>query len=250
MYLLRDAARWIFVVALFYAPWAYGGTTTTSIQTTNWLLLAALALWIIDLLINRRWPGFPPTLVFLVFSLLVIGGWMVLNASSICDSEFDAFAPLQKIFPHLTGSIDYAISAAWMIRGALLLGAILFVVDLSRDNQWLLRLWCAIGIVAGSLAFLGLLQKATGASMIFWQTAPPGGVNTFFATYYYHGNAGAFLNLVWPLTAGLVVRSFTRRSSPGMRAVWLSTFVLTFAAVLANTSRMAQFIAVLLFIAL
>jgi len=35
-----------------------------------------------------------------------------------------------------------------------------------------------------------------------------------------------------------------------MRAVWLSIFVLTFAAVLANTSRMAQFIAVLLFIAL
>jgi O-Antigen ligase len=250
MHLLRDVARWTFVVALFYAPWAYGGTTATSIETINWLLLAALAVWIVELVINRRAPKFPRALIVLVFGLLAIGGWMVFNASAICDSGFDTFAPLRKIFSHLTGSVDYAISAAWMVRGALLLGVILFVVDLSRDNQWLLQLWCAIGIVAGSLAFLGLLQKATGASMIFWQPAPPGGVNTFFATYYYHANAGAFLNLVWPLTAGLAVRSFVKPSSAGMRAVWLSIFVLTFAAVFANTSRMAQLIALLLFIAL
>ena len=55
------------------------------------------------------------------------------------------------------------------------------------------------------------------------------GVTTFFATYYYHGNAGAFLNLVWPLTAGLAIRAFTTRSHPGMRAVWISAFILTVA---------------------
>jgi hypothetical protein len=104
--------------------------------------------------------------------------------------------------------------------------------------------------VGGSTAFLGLLQKATGAHMIFWQTAPPWGAKTFFATYYYHGNAGAFLNLVWPLTAGLVIRSFTARCHPATRAIWLSVLVLTIAAVLANTSRMAQLIALLLLIAI
>src|SRR5205823_2207232 len=171
MHLMRDGARWIFVVALFCAPWAYGGTTAASITMINWLLLATLVLWIVELLINCRKPGFPRALLFLVFVLLAIGGWMVLNASSICDSEFQAFALLPKFFPELTGSIDYALSGAWMIRGALLLGAILFVGDFSKDNQWLLRLWGAIGIAAGSLALLGLLQKATGAEMIFWQPA-------------------------------------------------------------------------------
>jgi hypothetical protein len=126
----------------------------------------------------------------------------------------------------------------------------LFVADLSQSNRWLLRLWYSIGLVAGSIAFLGLLQKATGAQMIFWQTAPPAGVSPFFATYYYHGNAGAFLNLVWPLTAGLAVRAFTTPSHPAMRAMWVSVFVLTIAAVAANTSRMAQLIALLLLIAL
>jgi len=152
----------------------------------------------------------------------------------------------------VTGSVDYPISAAWMIRGALLLGIILFVADLSQSSRWLLRLWYVIGLVGGSIALLGLLQKATGADMIFWQppTAWPLRINTFFATYYYHGNAGAFLNLVWPLSFGLVIRAFARESHPWMRAMWTSVFLITMAAVLANTSRMAQLVALLLLVAI
>ena len=175
---------------------------------------------------------------------------MAVNAKSIYDPDFDVFIPLWNFAPHFAGSVDYAISSAWILRGALLLLVILFVADLSQSNRWLLRLWYTIGLVAGSIAFLGLLQKATGARMIFWQTAPPWGAKTFFATYYYHGNAGAFLNLVWPLIAGLAIRAFTGRGHPATRAVWLSVFVLTVAGVLANTSRMAHLIALLLLIAI
>jgi hypothetical protein len=175
---------------------------------------------------------------------------MVLNARSIYDSEFSFFVQLRNFAPFLTGSVDYANSAAWMFRGTLLLGTILFVSDLSQSNRWLLRLWYVIGLVGGSIAFLGLLQKATGAQMIFWQPPPPPeyGVTTFFATYFYHGNAGAFLNLVWPLSAGLAIRAFTSRSQPGMRALWTIVFVVTIAGVLANTSRMAQVVALVLLV--
>ena len=175
---------------------------------------------------------------------------MALNAKSIYDSEFSLFVPLRNFVPFLTGSVDYANSAAWMLRGALLLGTILFVCDLSQSSRWLLRLWYVIGLIGGSIAFLGLLQKATGAQMIFWQPPPPPeyGVTTFFATYFYHGNAGAFLNLVWPLSAGLVIRAFTSQSQPGMRALWTIVFIVTIAGVLANTSRMAQVVALVLLI--
>ena len=177
---------------------------------------------------------------------------MVFNAKSIYDSDFFVFVPLRSFAPLLAGSVDYTISAAWMIRGASLLGTILFVSDLSQSNRWLLRLWYVIGLVAGSISFLGLLQKATGAQMIFWQPPPPPefGVTTFFATFYYHGNAGAFLNLVWPLSAGLVIRAFSNRSHPGMRAMWICLFILTIAGVVANTSRMAQLVALLLLVAI
>src|SRR6266404_4079555 len=168
MYLLRDTARWIFFAALIYAPWAYGGTTPASIQIITWLLLAAVILWIIELMISWRRPAVPRLLLFLALILIGIGGWMAFNAKSIYDSAFEAFVPLGNFAPHFTGSLDYAISIAWMFRAGLLLCTILFVTDLSQDDRWLLRLWYMIGLIAGSLALLGLLQKATGAGMIFW----------------------------------------------------------------------------------
>jgi hypothetical protein len=248
--ILRAASRWIFLAAFIYAPWAYGATTPASIQITNWLLLTALVLWGVELLISWRRPQFPRLPFVLTGALICVGGWMVFNARSIYDSDFSVFVPVRSFAPPLVGSVDYVISATWMIRGALLLGTILFVADLSQSNRWLLRLWYVIGLVAGSIAFLGLLQKATGARMIFWQPPPPPElwVSTFFATYYYHGNAGAFLNLVWPLSAGLVIRAFSNRSHPGMRATWVSLFILTIAGVLANTSRMAQVVAVIMLV--
>jgi len=198
-------------------------------------------------------PRFPRLLFFLVIALVCVGGWMVFNAKSIYDSDFLVFVPLRNFASFLAGSVDYTISAEWIIRGALLLGTILFVADLSQSNRWLLRLWCAIALVGGSIAFLGLLQKATGAQMIFWQPPPARldlRISTFFATYYYHGNAGAFLNLAWPLSAGLVIRTFSKRHHPAMRAVWISLLIVTIAGVLANTSRMAQLVAVVLLLAI
>jgi hypothetical protein len=249
----RAASRWTFCAALIYAPWAYGATTSTSIEVTNWILLAAFVFWAVEVLVSGRMPRFPRSLFFLAVALVCVGGWMVFNAKSIYDSDFFVFIPLRNLVPLLAGSVDYTVSAAWIVRGALLLGTILFVADLSQSNRWLLRLWYVFGMVAGSIAFLGLLQKATGAQMIFWQ-APPARldlrINTFFATYYYHGNAGAFLNLVWPLSAGLVIRAFSSRHHPAMRAVWISLFIVTIAGVLANTSRIAQLLAVVLLLAI
>ena len=248
--IFRKASRWVFFAALVYAPWAYGATTSASINITNWVLVVALALWGVELLTSGRRPDLPPFLLILTAALICLGGWMVLNAKSMYDPEFSLFVQLRNFASPLTGSVDYANSAAWMLRGALLVGTILFVSDVSQSSRWLLRLWYVIGLVGGSISFLGLLQKATGAQMIFWQPPPPPeyGVTTFFATYFYHGNAGAFLNLVWPMSAGLVIRTFTSQSRPGMRALWTIVFIITITGVLANTSRMAQVVALVLLI--
>ncbi len=251
MSLFRNMAQWVFFLALLFAPWAYGGTTTWSIRILDWLMLGVLSLWLVDLAICRRLPGWPRLLLLLVFALLVAGGWMVLNAGAILDSDFGVFVALPKLVRAAPGSVDYAVSADFMIRAGLLLGVVLFVFDLSQDNNALLRLCYAIGAVAGSFALLGLLQKATGAPMIFWQAPPEGGpVTTFFGTFFYHANAGAFLNLVLPLTAGLALRSFTAPTGPNVRATWAAVFALTLASVAANTSRVAQLTGVLILLAL
>ena len=110
-----------------------------------------------------------------------------------------------------------------------------------------MRTWMTIAIAGGSIAFLGLLQKASGAHMIFWGmsgTTPED--YPFFATYYYHANAGAFLNLALPPAVGLAVRAFGRPDQHISRSLWLTAALLTVVAVLANTSRMAQLLGIIM----
>ena len=228
----------------------YGGTTATSIVVIDWLLAASLLMWFVELAISRRKPRFSLSLLLSAGALIAIGVWMTLNAGFLHDPKFGIFAAIDHFAPNAPGSVDYAISVAWMIRAALLIGAVLFVVDFSQDDKCLIELWVALAIAAGSISLLGLLQKATGAQAILWQTPVSGYGSNFFATYYYHANAGAFLNLVLPLTAGLAVRAFGIPSRPGVRSIWLTVFLLNLAAVAANTSRMAQLIAVLISFAL
>jgi hypothetical protein len=181
--------------------------------------------------------------------LLLLGWWMTINARWIYDADFFLFIPRAAQVGIGPGSVDYSVSVAWMIRATLLLGVVLLAAELARDPVWLMRLWWAIAIAGGSIALLGLVQKATGAPMIFWEaTETP--VKSFFGTYYAHGNAGAYLNLVLPATIALALRSFLRQSTPLVRAVAIVLCLLVIVATISNTSRGGQAIAVLLGLAL
>src|SRR5437588_12923717 len=87
-HIFRAASRWTFFAALVYAPWAYGATTSTSIQITNWILLAALVLWAVELLVSRRMPRFPLLLFVLVAASVCVGGCMVFIAKAISHRNF------------------------------------------------------------------------------------------------------------------------------------------------------------------
>jgi O-antigen ligase len=240
---IRDLPRWIFLAALIYAPWAYGGTTASSITGINWLLGSVITLWFIEMASRRRRPLLPISLV-IVSAVVVILGWLAaVNPRAVFDTEIEVFAPLQNRLSFAPSSVDGAMSVALMAQASLLVGSVLFVVDLSQRPQWLLRMWITVGVAGSSIALLGLLQRSTGAVLPFWEYQPNES-SSFFATYYYHANAGAFLNLVLPLTVGLTLRAFEKPGLRRQKAIWLTATVILLGAVLTNTSRAAQFVGV------
>src|SRR5688572_14930167 len=214
------------------------------------MLGVVLALWVASFVVERRWPTVPRSLLIIAGLILLQGWWMAANACAIYDSTFHLFFPVTAIFPRLPGSVDYALSLAWMLRATVLLGAVCLVAELAQRPRWLLRLWYALAFTGGSIAILGLLQKATGAKMIFWAPADQWAATTFFASYFYHANAGAFLNLILPVLAGLALWTVARFSQPLPRAVWATTLLIVVIAIFSNTSRMAQAVGVLLCLAL
>ena len=235
---------------LVYAPWAYGCTTPETIEVLNDLLAVVLALWVIDLVVSKRPPILPRPLLAIAGALLLIGWWMTLNAPTIYAADQFVFVPRRQLAGWARGSVDQALSFSWMVRATVLLGITCYFADLSLRPVWLIRLWGTISVAGGSIALLGLLQKASGAKMLFWGEAPAAEFKTFFASYYYHANAGAFLNLALPPAIGLALRSIIRGGSPLTRALWPTSALCLVLAVFANTSRVAQLLGVVLLIVL
>lgn len=256
---MRNAAGWLLVAALFYAPWDEGGTGADAIRNLNRLLGGVTILWMIGAALRRRSDETtggerrfrPWTLLILSSAILFLGWGMALNAHGIWDTDHKVLLPLTPPLPKAPGSVDYALSIALMWRTTALLGCVWVAAGLAQNEKWLLRIWWAIGLAGASIALLGLVQKATGAALPFWETPErgEGGVGSFFASYYYHGNAGAFLNLALPAILGLAFRYVTRRDKPFGRALWITLSLIALVAVVSNTSRMGQSIAIAIVLA-
>ena len=241
---LVNAPRWLLVAALAYAPWAYGCTRPWALALLiGWLGLAS-GLWLLTCLLRRAWPAVHPIAAAAGVALLAQAWFMVGNARFEYDSLQLQFLPLTQLLPWAPGSLHRTLSFDMALQFSTLLGAFGLTCDMARHREWRERLVLTIAVAGTSIALLGLLQRCTNATAVLWGPEDMG--KTFFATYRYHANAGAFLNVAWPLVAGFLAVSFFQRTARWQRVAWAAAVVLCLAALIVNSSRAAAALGLLL----
>ncbi len=235
------AARWMFLLVMVYAPWAYGCTRLWTIDVLNIVLFGVLSLWVFGLGVARVRPQVPALVWIAVGWLLVQGWWMTLNAGFYYDHAYGAHrrAALASGWP---GAVDYAAAQPTMVTLTAILGAVCLGCDLAASRRWRRRLVVTMVVAGVSIIVLGLAQKISRAPGIFWQAE--GHAPTFFGPFRYHANAGSFINLVWPLAAALLARSIEREDHWRVRLGWSLCLILALGGALANTSRASGLITV------
>jgi hypothetical protein len=236
---------WWLLALLVLAPWAYGTTFPQTRDLLAGALIALICLYAMSLLIQRRLPRLH-RLAFLFTVIILVQGWvMTLNPKMVYDAAVQYFHFVRTPVPWLPGTVDQETSLhqMWLITG--LFGTFWVISDLGCNRVWRNRFWLTISGTGISLAVLGLLQRVTGAPGILWRSDLNSGP-TFFATYRYHANAGAFINIGLLLIAARTVCMFRRDHSNFVRSFWMLAFLGTLVSEFVNVSRAATLIGVCL----
>lgn len=230
------------LVAFFWGPLAFGGTTPGGVQVIDLLFTASFVLWLFLLLFEQRLPRFSLLCFGGVFLLVILGAAQYLNPRSRYDPEDITFLANESTIRWLPGSVDRASSLPILLHlGSLLLGGLVLQDAVSRSSalRWLvMRTIVAAALV---IAVVGLYQKASGAEAMLWTTRENSG-SAFFAAFRYHANAASFLNLSWPAALAVYLRSRWRRGGNLVTSLDLSVFFFVFAGVLVNSSKAGQVI--------
>ena len=172
-------------------------------------------------------------------ALLLAQGWLLIgNAQYRFDWVTFDFLPVPawSASPWAPGALDTVEAAPAMLGLTGILGALLMLTEMAREPIWRRRLFGAL--LAGGLAVagFGLLQRVLHSSLGLWDDADRD--RTWFASFFYHGNAGAFVNLLVPALSLLAVRR------PGVGTI--TALLLTLAASVAIASKAAMVITLLL----
>lgn len=242
-----EAPRWLFLAALVYAPWAYGSTREWAVTGLNIFIGGVMMLWMVSCLLRRTWPQVPPVLAIATILLAAQGWFLVGNAKFDYDPTALEFNELSPLLPWAPGTLHRSLSLQSMAQISAMLFSLCFVCETARRAVWRKRLLLTLALTGVSLVLLGLAQRLTNATAIFWGPEDMG--QSFFATYRYHSNAGAFLNLVWPIVAGFTFMAFLGGVTAGKRFLWATALTMCLAGTAIIASRAAAVLAVVLSVA-
>jgi O-antigen ligase len=247
-FVLVELPRWLLLAVIVYAPWAFGCTRWWAKTLLIQSLLAITLLWLCSLFLRRRWPRVTVLVGLVALSLLGLGWFSIFNSLASYDELAQIFSPIPQALPGWLGSWDAAFSLRTMLLVTALMGAFFMSMDLAANPVWRRRLFLTLALNGGLLLLFGLVERAAAAEGVFWEASASR--STFFATYFYHANAGAFINLTLPIVAGQAIVAFQSQRGQFERAFWGFLLLVSITAVFVNTSRASMLIGMVIIAAL
>lgn len=238
---------WILFVSVCLGIFAYGATLPSTIHILAFFFLVCLVARCMEHVICRTKPSVPVIPVLLSCLILLYGWFHVWNASGVFDPGFWQSIPRSQPIPSLPGAFDYQSAKQWMWRLTGLFAAFWVTLDLASHSKHRRSLSRSLAAIIALMALLGIVQRASGAEGLLWMEPELGPF--FFGPYVYHANAGAVLNLLWPLVALCFCLSVPQRKHPVLRAMWTTAFFVTTIALFVHASRAASFLAIFLILA-
>ncbi|HWA86985.1 MAG TPA: O-antigen ligase family protein [Opitutus sp.] len=200
---LRTVAGVVLLTALGVAPLNYGSTRPVPFETLIALVATGGFAWLAACAFARRWPLPPPAMQIgiLLVAAVALAWLLFLPEPALPPFTRHHYARVADRWPYSVVPRSQPLLIGWAVSGII---ALLALWDLAREAAWR-RIIAGVMIVTGAgVAALGLLQNATHAAGIYWDHSQrlPG---AFFATFFHHTAAGAYLNSVWPLGFALAL---------------------------------------------
>jgi hypothetical protein len=227
-------------VALFYAPLAYGGTRPELLPTLYALLIGCIVTGALSFLLEQSWANFSKVPVVCAVIVLIQGWWMAL------DPVFPSLVTQEGGV--LTTSVEtiHQLSTHYMVMTTLLLGVFLVACGLFANpviRRFILMSAAGSGVL---ICVIGVVVKLSGDTVASYIWKPMDMNWNTFALYRYHGNAGAFLNLVWPLILTFTRRAFTPTGGYFKKLAWFCASITCGAALFLNSSKASLVIGLLI----
>lgn len=248
---LRTVAAVVLLSALFIAPLNYGSTRLTPYETLVALALTGSAAWLLACGLARAWT-WPPLPARIGIGLIAVSAlvWLfALSTPGLPEFTQRHYARIVERWPNSVVPRDFG----WLIAGTIAgLASLVAFTDLARELLWRKAMAAVILVTAATVAVLGLVQNATGANGIYWESSHrmPG---AFFGTFFHHTAAGAYLNTAWPMGLALALAGIHRgRFTPRGRLLIggsLACAGVILVAHAAHVSRFPQVIAAVILVA-
>ena len=233
-------SAFLFAVALFYAPLAYGCTRPEMLPPLYALLGAFMVTGIVSFGIEQRWPFVPKLALACIIAILAQGWWLTWS----------------PVFPSLVSSsgglVDTTadnirrLSFNSMVLTSFSLGSFVTVCGLFGHPTLRRFILFAAALSGALICIIGDVLKITGEPLMRYFWNPLDIYWNDFAFYRYQGNAGAFLNLVWPLILVFTRRAYTPIKSMTRKIAWTIFSVACGMALFLNASKAALVVGLLI----